>query len=394
MRVTNSAIMRNFTSSINDVHSKLNKSMNKVSSGKAYESAAENPLAYYEGQKIDHQYQDTLSKLSLTTSIKNRLYQQELGVRSIQGTLSNAKTQIEYIRSDSNNGDMKTINTIKEDLLQKMQSMVNDLNGQYQNYYVFGGNNSTTPPFSLSADGMTLTFSHQFAGDDETTEMVMTLEQGNDGSYQYVYGKKVDLGGGTMGYPPAPADGNPDQTMDNILRAMKEQGRVDIGYGNISDRDTLLDTFTGGLNLMTGLSSDALRTMSDSDARAMVQERMNQSPLGLIGQAVDTMNKYADEDIDKSQFSSVLGSVMDQMTATEHNVSTVYSDLGNKYSLVESTETRLDSMKDSLEEQYNDKLGADPYEAIIEVNYYQYAYTATQKAASYMMQSSLFDFMR
>jgi len=62
--------MRNFTSSINDVHSKLNKSMNKVSSGKAYESAAENPLAYYEGQKIDHQYQDTLSKLSLTTSIK------------------------------------------------------------------------------------------------------------------------------------------------------------------------------------------------------------------------------------------------------------------------------------------------------------------------------------
>jgi len=386
--------MRNFTSSINDVHSKLNKSMNKVSSGKAYESAAENPLAYYEGQKIDHQYQDTLSKLSLTTSIKNRLYQQELGVRSIQGTLSNAKTQIEYIRSDSNNGDMKTVNTIKEDLLQKMQSMVNDLNGQYQNYYVFGGNNSTTPPFSLSADGMTLTFSHQFAGDDKTTEMVMTLEQDNDGSYQYVYGKKVDLGGGAMGYPPAPEDGNPDQTMDNILRAMKEQGRVDIGYGNISDRDTLLDTFTGGLNLMTGLSSDALRTMSDSDAKAIIQERMNQSPLGLIGQAVDTLNKYADEDIDKSQFSSVLGSVMDQMTATEHNVSTVYSDLGNKYSLVESTETKLNSMKDSLEEQYNDKLGADPYEAIIEVNYYQYAYTATQKAASYMMQSSLFDFMR
>lgn len=79
MRVTNSSYYRNFTNSINDVHGRLNKSMNKVSSGKAYEKASDNPLAYYEGKKIDNQYQDTLSKLGLITNVKNRLYQQELG---------------------------------------------------------------------------------------------------------------------------------------------------------------------------------------------------------------------------------------------------------------------------------------------------------------------------
>ena len=98
MRVTNSSYYRNFTNSINDVHSRLNKSMNKVSSGKAYENAADNPLAYYEGKKIDNQYQDTLSKLGLITNVKNRLYQQELGARSIQNRLSEAKKKIEYIR--------------------------------------------------------------------------------------------------------------------------------------------------------------------------------------------------------------------------------------------------------------------------------------------------------
>ena len=46
MRVTNSSYYRNFTNSINDVHGRLNKSMNKVSSGKAYEKASDNPLAY------------------------------------------------------------------------------------------------------------------------------------------------------------------------------------------------------------------------------------------------------------------------------------------------------------------------------------------------------------
>ena len=139
MRVTNSSYYRNFTNSINDVHGRLNKSMNKVSSGKAYEKASDNPLAYYEGKKIDNQYQDTLSKLGLITNVKNRLYQQELGARSIQNRLSEAKKKIEYVRSDSNNSDMQIVQTVRDDLLQKQQSMVNDLNAQYQNNYIFGG---------------------------------------------------------------------------------------------------------------------------------------------------------------------------------------------------------------------------------------------------------------
>lgn len=380
MRVTNSTTYRNFTSSINDVHSKLNKSMNKVSSGKAYENAADNPLAYYEGQKIDNQYQDVLSKSLLATSVKNRLYQQELGARSIQETLSKAKTKIEYIRSDSNNGDMKTVETVKEDLLQKQQSMVNDLNSQYQNFYIFGGNDLSTPPFTLSSDGMTLTFTHQFAGDTTPTKMVMTLTQQTDGSYEYLYGD-----------PPGDAASS-DDTLKNMVRAMKEQGRVDIGYGNISDKNTLLDTYTGGLNLLTGLNSDAINTMTESEAITQIKERMNKSPIGLLGQAVAALGDYAGGG-EKEDFASSLGNIMDDMTDTEHYVSTVYSDLGNKYSLLETTQTKLDTIKDCLTEQYKDKLGADPYEAIMEMYNYQYSYSAAQKVGSHLMQSSLFDFI-
>lgn len=70
MRITNTTINRNFTRSINDVHDRLIKSINKVGSGKAYEAAADNPLAYYEGKKIDGQYSDVMSKLSLVTDVK------------------------------------------------------------------------------------------------------------------------------------------------------------------------------------------------------------------------------------------------------------------------------------------------------------------------------------
>lgn len=384
MRVTNSSYYRNFTNSINDVHGRLNKSMNKVSSGKAYEKASDNPLAYYEGKKIDNQYQDTLSKLGLITNVKNRLYQQELGARSIQNRLSEAKKKIEYVRSDSNNSDMQIVQTVRDDLLQKQQSMVNDLNAQYQNNYIFGGNDTTTPPFTLSADGRELTFSHTFAGDDSATKMVMTLTQQTDGTYQYEFS-------GTKGNPPANMDS--DETLDNIVKAMRETGYMDVGYGNISEPDTLLDTNTGGLNLITGLSAGAMNAMSDSQAKDEVIKRLNNSPVALVGKAVIASDNYIGGG-SREDFSSALGTVMDTMTDTEHSVSTVYSDLGNKYSLLESTEEKLTTIKLALTEQYKEKLGADPYEAITEMFSYQQSYNAALRVGSNMMSSSLFDFVK
>ena len=384
MRVTNSSYYRNFTNSINDVHGRLNKSMNKVSSGKAYEKASDNPLAYYEGKKIDNQYQDTLSKLGLITNVKNRLYQQELGARSIQNRLSEAKKKIEYVRSDSNNSDMQIVQTVRDDLLQKQQSMVNDLNAQYQNNYIFGGSDTTTPPFTLSADGRELTFDHTFAGDDSATKMVMTLTQQTDGTYQYEFS-------GTKGNPPANMDS--DETLDNIVKAMRETGYMDVGYGNISEPDTLLDTNTGGLNLITGLSAGAMNAMSDSQAKDEVIKRLNNSPVALVGKAVIASDNYIGGG-SREDFSSALGTVMDTMTDTEHSVSTVYSDLGNKYSLLESTEEKLTTIKLALTEQYKEKLGADPYEAITEMFSYQQSYNAALRVGSNMMSSSLFDFVK
>ena len=384
MRVTNSSYYRNFTNSINDVHGRLNKSMNKVSSGKAYEKASDNPLAYYEGKKIDNQYQDTLSKLGLITNVKNRLYQQELGARSIQNRLSEAKKKIEYVRSDSNNSDMQIVQTVRDDLLQKQQSMVNDLNAQYQNNYIFGGSDTTTPPFTLSADGRELTFSHTFAGDDSATKMVMTLTQQTDGTYQYEFS-------GTKGNPPANMDS--DETLDNIVKAMRETGYMDVGYGNISEPDTLLDTNTGGLNLITGLSAGAMNAMSDRQAKDEGIKRLNNSPVALVGKAVIASDNYIGGG-SREDFSSALGTVMDTMTDTEHSVSTVYSDLGNKYSLLESTEEKLTTIKLALTEQYKEKLGADPYEAITEMFSYQQSYNAALRVGSNMMSSSLFDFVK
>lgn len=378
MRVVNSTTYRNFTTSVNDVHSKLNKAMNKVSSGKAYESAAENSLAYYQGQKLDSQYQDLLTKQTLITDVKARIDQQSTGAYSIQTTLNEAKTKLQYIRSGTNNSTSQ-VTTIRNDLLQKEQSIVNDLNGKYQNFYIFGGNDVSTTPFSLSEDGKTLTYSHQFPGDADVTEIKLQLKDDGSG---------FDF------------DTLTDPEMKQLLNAMLEEGRVDVGYGSIENTSTLMNTYTSGLNVLTGLTSDTLKSLvankSETDAIELIKERLNTSPIAVIGNAVIACDTYvANSDDSKAieNFTETIGTLIDTASESSDIISTIYSDFGNKYSLLEDLDEKLGKSMDSLNEQYTELLGADTYEAITEMYSYQYSYNAALKMGSQMMQSSLFDYL-
>lgn len=375
MRVVNSSVYRRFNSTLNEIQNNYTKSMNKISTGAAYETAADNPLAYYQGKKIDHLYQDAQSKSSILTDIKNRLYQQEQGARDIQTRLSSSKTNVQYLLDSSHNDSMTTVRTKRDAILQDVQSMVSSLNSQYQDFYIYGGNDISTPPFSLSDDGSTLTYTHQYTdGTTKKVEMKMTFDQATN-SYSYNITSN---------------DGDP---MDLLLEAMQEQGRVDIGYGDISNRDTLLDTYTGGMNMLTGLTSDSLKAMSPDAAKQAIQDALEKSPIAELSRSVMACDNYVNGTTDKSQFYNTLSTTLSDIAETEHTISTVYSDLGNKYSLVETTQTKLDSLSDNLTAEYKDILGADPYEAITEMYSYQYSYAAAQRMGARLMQSSLFDFI-
>lgn len=377
MRVTNTSIYRNYTNSMNNVQARLNKSLNKIGTGKAYESAAENPLSYYKGQKIDSQYQEVLGQKQLLTVVKNRLEQQEDGAYDIQTTLAEAKNNV-INKALTGTTSETAMDTLREHLLQLEHNIVNDLQAQYQDFYVYGGNDASTPPFSLSADGMTLTYSHTFPGEAQATDFVMELQDDGNGS-KFV----LTTNNG-----------------DELIQAMSEQGFMDLGYGDIRDRNTLLDTFTGGMNLLTGLTSEAVKTGTSGANPSLssddIMEKLTNGPLGLIAQGVRAMDRYLDSNdtYDRAALNETLSPILQEMTASEHRTSTVYSDLGNKYHLIENLETKLNNSLDSLTVQYKDEVGADPYESIYEMFNNQYSYNAALQVGSNLMGSSLFDFIR
>ncbi len=380
MRVTNTSIYRNFTFTANDLHSKLIKSFSKIGgNSKKYESAAENPLAYYEGLNMDTHFQDLESKVSLIKDVKHRMYQQELGARAIQSALTGdkgSKFQVEKALNATSD-HTSTLSAVRDELTQSQHEIVNALNVQYQNIYVFGGNDSSQAPFYLSEDGKTLTYRHLFPGDKTTTDITMTLTKQTDGSYEYV----ID-------------------DIDSVVKAMTEQGVMDLGYGYIGDRDSLIDTYTGGLNVLTGITSKTARDMislgKTDDLKALIQERMNSSAIALTGQAAFAVQDYIDNPTQDglNTMNKVLGDTLTEMDASSIRLGTIYEELGIKYSRLDDTHTRLLSVQDSLTEAYADKLGADPYEAIMEMVSNQYSYNAALQVGSKLMETSLFDFMR
>ena len=380
MRVTNTSIYRNFTFTANDLHSKLIKSFSKIGgNSKKYESAAENPLAYYEGLNMDTHFQDLESKVSLIKDVKHRMYQQELGARAIQSALTGdkgSKFQIEKALNATSD-HTSTLSAVRDELTQSQHEIVNALNVQYQNIYVFGGNDSSQAPFYLSEDGKTLTYRHLFPGDKTTTDITMTLTKQTDGSYEYV----ID-------------------DIDSVIKAMTEQGVMDLGYGYIGDRDSLIDTYTGGLNVLTGITSKTARDMislgKTDDLKALIQERMNGSAIALTGQAAFAVQDYIDNPTQDglNTMNKVLGDTLSEIDASSIRLGTIYEELGIKYSRLDDTHTRLLSVQDSLTEAYADKLGADPYEAIMEMVSNQYSYNAALQVGTKLMETSLFDFMR
>lgn len=397
MRVTTAATYRKYTDSVNSVHSKLNKSMNKISSGKAYESAAENPLAYYEGKKMDTQYQDINTKIDLISDVKNRLYQQEQGALSIQTTLANSRLQVQKAVSATNTAD-STIVTYTDDLEQKLQTTITDLNAQFQDFYVYGGNDLTTPPFELDSESLTLTYNHTYPDNpDEVISLSFKLDY-DAANKSYSYSLSGSSKNTATGAVTALTD---DEANTRLIQAMSEQGLMDLGYGDINDQSSLINTYTGGINLLTGMSSDYIKTeaakaSTEADRANLVQSilgEMKNSAVGLTSQAVHTMNSYLDGDIDMDVYSANLTDVLGKMELADGRISTVYTTLGNRYATLESTETKLEAMSDTLEDMYQQKLGADPYEAITEMYSYQYAYSASLQLASSLMNMSLFDFI-
>ena len=408
MRVTSSTFYKDYAQSVQNLKSIYNKSMEQVSSGKKYENAAESPLDYYAGKKIDNLYNDAVTKDTMIKDVMNRLEQQEASSRSMYEQMGTLNIKYEQMASASFQGLESTVDTMHTLFINSQQTMAQDLNSSYSNYYVMGGNDATTVPFTMSDDGMTLTYHHKFAGDDTATVMSMeyyyddTDSDPNNWQYKYKY-YGTDETGAAM---------DEQTTLTKIVLAMREQGRMSLGYGDITTLSTLPDTYYGGLNMATGLTSEKLRSMDDKatgtpaiqDNIDAFKEAMLTSGFALNSRAILTTgnyletfkSNYTEEEHAEAQetMNSDLAYVLENWDGAMRQVSNTFRRIGVVTSTLEDVQSRLQTAQDSYIKEYNDHLAIDTYDAIVKMYQNQFSYNAAMQVGSKIMQNSLFDFVR
>lgn len=444
MRVTARTYYQDYARTVGELHGNLNESMKQVSSGRKYSAAEENPIAYYAGKRMDNQFADAEAKEVVIKDVQNRLYQQEVGARNIQQyNMRNVNTQVLALQQDTKNSDMGTVGTYETQFEQELGNLVNTLNSQYDNFYVYGGNDMETVPFTLDIDlkegltdadaeehidksGISLTYHHKFPGEDTATNIRIRYayednSHSDKGSYAISYalvdekGKEINADGS----PAAKPGDSSDAALKKLLNAMREQGRMSTGYGSLRDRTTLIDTYTGGLNMLTGLSSDTLKNLDDDAAIARIkggengdsveksihskEDSMLNSPVSLIAKTILTSHNLmrktesgteSERQAARSRFHQDLAAFIKQNDDAESRISDTYRELGVKFAALDRTREQLDLTKDTLTQQYTDKLGIDTYDAVVKMYSYQYSYNAAMKVGSNIMQSSLFDFVQ
>jgi len=151
MRVADNTITRNYLNNLSSNTEQLYADSTKVSSGKSYQSASEDPADAIKAMKV----RSTLAKITAyqgnIDEVSGILSERETAVSELNKITTEAKAKIIQGESGTyNEADRKTI----AETLRSYQNTVLSLSNQmYTDKYVFGGVNDYNTPFAVGSDG-------------------------------------------------------------------------------------------------------------------------------------------------------------------------------------------------------------------------------------------------
>lgn len=153
MRVTNSMMISSFLRNMNTNLSKVSKYSDQVSTGQKMIRLSDDPIGVLNSmnarQKLlrFEQYNENL------TAAKNFVDQAESSMSEMNDTLTSIYEKVVEASSDTNSDERKTIAGEVKALVDHMMQTANTAVGSQ---YIFGGFNTTEPPFTRDSSGKAL----------------------------------------------------------------------------------------------------------------------------------------------------------------------------------------------------------------------------------------------
>lgn len=336
MRITTSAILRNYKNNLSTTINTLNSSRTKVMTQRSFNSVAENPGAAARASQLHRKYYKNQDNLSMLNDVQSRQDGQEDAMRQINDMLKTVGKDYGIQAMSGTNQTFETRQGYSSALKEFQKSMVLSLNSTYEDTFLFAGSDGKNPPFVLSEDG-TLTYRNINVDAAKGSEDHKELDRlSNEKLY-------VDLGLGLS------LDEN-NKVVPSSAFNMSLPGINAVGYGKDDD------DMSNNVIVLTGQMADLL-SAETFDAQQY--------------------QKLA------SKFDKVSTGILNQVT-----------ELGVKSEFLTTTKDRLENTDISLQEQMQNVEGIDLAKALTDYSWNQYAYNAALKVGTSILSASFIDFMK
>lgn len=342
MRITTNGTLRSYKSNLLRSSNNLSSARDRVLTQRNFTSYAEDPAAATKAFQLRRSYSRVSDQQTNIQSLVSKFESANSAVSTVKADLVEKYGKVSSL-SGVNGATASGRQALGEVLSSSAESIIQSMNAQYGNTFIFAGSDGLNVPFSWS----------------------------NSGELQY-RGIDVDTT-------------DPDEL--SSLQAMAEEAvYTDVGAGLSENQDGSINSASAFNSAISGIDILGYGVDSDGDPKN-VASIMKQ--LGEIFSRCDADSGDYASDADAEDADRLTGKLNDAMNSLINK----WTELDGKSTYLTTTQEQLTTTADSLNEQILSIEQADLADALTDFSWAQYCYNAALKVGNNILSQSLIDYM-
>jgi flagellar hook-associated protein 3 FlgL len=401
VRLSTAAIHRTSIGSILEQQTRLARTQAQVTSGKRFQSAAEDPIAATRAAALDRTVADNKQFERNSNIVESRLSYEEQSLSDVTLLLQRVRERaLEGANSTLGQGERNMLATELRQLVGELVDISNrdDGNGEY----LFAGTSTGTKPFARGTTGV------NYVG-DQTTRFIrvsgsQALADGHPGTEVFM---NITEANGTFRTAVAPANtgsGTIDVgSMTNPAAWVADN--YTIRFTSATDWVVEDDTLPTPVQVANGTGFASGNTIQFLGARVTitgtpavgdaftVQPAQDTDMFSILDNLINTLTAATGLPSDRAVFQQQIGASIANLDKGLDRVLSVRAEVGTRLSAIDSAANARETESIDLQQLLSDLRDVDYAEAISRLNQEYAGLQAAQQAYTKISQLSLFDYL-
>jgi flagellar hook-associated protein 3 FlgL len=401
VRLSTAAIHRTSINSILEQQTRLARTQAQVTSGKRFQSAAEDPVAATRAAVLDRTVADNKQFERNSNIIESRLSYEEQSLNDVTLLLQRVRERaLEGANSTLGQGERNMLATELRQLVSELTDISNrdDGNGEY----LFAGTSTGTKPFARGTTGVNyvgdqttrfirVSGSQAIADGHPGTEVFMNITEAN-GTFRTAV-SAANTGSGTIDVG----------TVTNPAAWIADN--YTVRFTSATDWVVEDDTLPTPVQVASGSGFTSGNTIQFLGARVTitgtpatgdtftVQPSQDTDMFTMLDNLINTLTLATGQPSDRAVFQQQIGASIANLDKGLDRVSSVRAEVGTRLSAIDSAANARETESIDLQQLLSDLRDVDYAEAISRLNQEYAGLQAAQQAYTKISQLSLFDYL-